>query len=219
MLRLENNVPYVYANESRDFQLLCRLYDAAFGSVKYSTDSLQHASDTTGCNDALLDLLRYKLGIFTSLSCTKDQLRLVLQVFPQIIRKKGSVQGVSYVLNLFHRLFGEGNEAPEFNIYTVANEQQVTIVFPYNLSNTQLLVELLKYVMPAGLFTNMEVVVASRPVSTLKLTDDVQVRPRNKYNSYVVDPTSDIDNTDDFAELFSTVGLTSVVEEQNSTTE
>lgn len=219
MFRLENNVPHVYVNESRDFQLMCRLFDAAFSSVKYSTDSLRHVSETSQCNDALLDLLRYKLGLFKSLSCTKDQLRMILEVFPYVTRKKGSIQAVAAVLNLFHRMFGEGNPPPEFNIYTISQDKQLVITFPYDLKNTQLLVELLMYVLPAGIFTSVEIVVATRPTMTLYANDFVRYKKRDRFNSDVVNPTlSSSTNAADIAELIGTIGLTPVVDESKDKT-
>lgn len=214
MFRLENNVPHVYVNESRDFQLLCRLYDAAFASVKYSVDSLHHASATNQCNDALLDLLRYKAGLFKPLSCTKAQLRMILEVFPFIIRQKGSVQGVSAVLNIFHRMFGEGNTPPEFNMYSVSQEKQLIVTFPYDLKNTQLLVELLHYVLPAGVFTNIEIVVATRPVTSLRTTDTVIYKKRDYTTNNVVDHES-VHSDDEMSEFIGTVGLTTIVNEIN----
>lgn len=213
MFRLENNVPHIYVNESRDFQLLCRLFDAAFASVKYSTDSLTHASDTAVCNDALLDLLRYKVGLFSPLSCTKDQLRMIIESFPFMIRTKGSIQSVSAVLNLFHRMFGDGNNPPEFNVDTVANETVLRIIFPYNLKNTQLLVELLKLILPAGIFTDIEIVVATVLRMRISLDDRANVTVRDYRHQHVVNPGEIEVESDDMEELIGSVGLTTIVDE------
>ena len=37
MFRVENNVPDVYVQESRDFQLFCKLYDLAFQGSRFQS--------------------------------------------------------------------------------------------------------------------------------------------------------------------------------------
>ena len=72
MFRTQNNVPEIYVNGSRDFQLLCRLKDAMFGGVKYNIDSLKHTSNTMEMNNILLpkeiqyEEIKTEHGIFTS---------------------------------------------------------------------------------------------------------------------------------------------------------
>ena len=45
MFRIQDNVPEVYVEESRDFQLFSRIYDFAFQSCKLRVDSLQYSND------------------------------------------------------------------------------------------------------------------------------------------------------------------------------
>ena len=47
MFRLQNNVPEVYVDKSRDFQLFCRLYDSCFGGVKFSIDSMSRLTNAS----------------------------------------------------------------------------------------------------------------------------------------------------------------------------
>ena len=60
IFRLQSNVPEIYINESRDFQLLCRLYDCVLGGVKLDIDTLENIIDTRSCNSILLQLLELK---------------------------------------------------------------------------------------------------------------------------------------------------------------
>ena len=105
MFRVENNVPDIYVNESRDFQLIARLYDLAIQSSRFSIDSLVYASDTMKCNEQLLPLLATKLGIFDNLKLTDLQYRQILSAFPYIIRYKGSPTAIQLVLRLFGRMY------------------------------------------------------------------------------------------------------------------
>ena len=46
ILKSEKMVPYVYPNESRDFQLLLRLYDYLINGVKHDIDQIKNVVDT-----------------------------------------------------------------------------------------------------------------------------------------------------------------------------
>ena len=81
MFLVENNVPDVYVQESRDFQLFSRLYDLVFQSSRFSIDSIPYASDTMHCNDALLPLIATKVGFFTDVNLTNYSHRKVLSAF------------------------------------------------------------------------------------------------------------------------------------------
>ena len=50
LFRTQDNVPEIYVNESRDFQLLCRLKDVMINGVKYAIDSINHTSNTLEMN-------------------------------------------------------------------------------------------------------------------------------------------------------------------------
>lgn len=94
MFRLQNHVPEVYADQSRDFQLFCRLYDACFCGVKFSIDSMARVTSTQFCDSSILELLKTKLGLFSTVTVDTNELRYLLQAFPTIIRYKGSKQSV-----------------------------------------------------------------------------------------------------------------------------
>ena len=47
-------MPQIYINESRDFQLISRLYDVLFSGVKYDIDSMVNILDATLTRDDLL---------------------------------------------------------------------------------------------------------------------------------------------------------------------
>lgn len=146
MFRIENNVPDVYPEESRDFQLLSRLGDLVFHQVKTSTDSLKNVSNTLLCDNSLLSLLSTKVGMFTDLDNIEETAhRKALSAFPYIIRYKGSMRGIRYVCNLFEQLANTNVECS----YDAAN-QNVNIVFLKYVSSIELLKVLIEYVRPAG---------------------------------------------------------------------
>ena len=54
MFRILDNVPEVYAKQSRDFQTLAVLYDLAFQQVRFNIDSLTSVSSTKECQESVL---------------------------------------------------------------------------------------------------------------------------------------------------------------------
>ena len=150
MFRLQDNVPEIYVQASRDFQLFCRLYDAIQGGVKFSIDSLQDATSTKSCNASLLELLKTKLGLFTSTEVSEENMRLVLSAFPYIMRCKGSLRGVHYILNLFSRLTDEHEAIGIIDEEKLTTDHELHVTFPRDLKNDTLLIELLKLILPAG---------------------------------------------------------------------
>ena len=87
--RIKDSVPEIYLKESRDFQLLCDLYDLVNSGVKFDIDTITHLSDTNFCRGAMLRLLQEKLGLTLRDEVTDDTLRKILKCFPFIIRNKG----------------------------------------------------------------------------------------------------------------------------------
>lgn len=150
MFRIQNNVPEVYPDKSRDFQMFCRLFDVAFNSVKQSIDTMENITDTMSCDAVLLPLLKDKLGFFSSFELSDTELRYVLQAFPTIIRYKGSQQAITYITNLYSRLVSPISSAAEVELRVDNGNYTLEVSSEKAVAKTQLLFELLKYVLPTG---------------------------------------------------------------------
>jgi len=150
MFRVQNNVPEVYPDKSRDFQMFCRLFDVSFNSVKQSIDSLQYVTDTQACDARLLPLLKSKLGFFSNLDLSDTDIRYVLQAFPTIVRYKGSYQALVYVTNLYSRLVSSIATSEEVRILSNKEEYRIEVSSEKAVAKSELLFELLKYVLPTG---------------------------------------------------------------------
>ena len=88
VIRLQNETPEVYTEQSRDFQLLCRVYDCVINSIKFDVDSIKKISSTRDIRATLLPLLQTKLGFFSNSIMSDEALRTILEAFPLIIKKK-----------------------------------------------------------------------------------------------------------------------------------
>ena len=105
VIRLQEMTPQIYTDESRDFQLLSRLYDSVFNGLKFDTDSILDLIDTKECRTSVLQLLQTKLGFFTERKIDDEKLRSILECFPILVRNKGSLRAIKETLYLFLRMY------------------------------------------------------------------------------------------------------------------
>ena len=98
MLRYQEMVPDYYIEASRDFQVLCRMYDFTLNSLKYNIDSMQQLTDTRNIKDTVLPLLGDKLGIYDKEAFSNRQL---LDALPIAMKYKGSLKSIKILLNAF----------------------------------------------------------------------------------------------------------------------
>lgn len=151
LIRLQNNTPETYQNQSRDFQLLCRLYDCIVNGVKFDIDSMVHLINTDDCNTKLLQLLQTKLGFFSDKDITDDDLRYVLKAFPVIIKNKGSFLAIKQAVWVYLKIQHIDTDVT----ITITDKDDilpclVQIGIKSSFRDTTILDELLKYILPTG---------------------------------------------------------------------
>ena len=98
MLRVQELVPDYYIEKSRDFQVLCRLYDFTFNALKYNIDSMSTITDTRMAKDTILPLIGEKFGIYDKEAYSN---RYLLEALPIALKYKGSLKAVSILINAF----------------------------------------------------------------------------------------------------------------------
>lgn len=153
IIRLQNNTPPVYTEESRDFQLLCRIYDCIINAVKLDIDSIPTIVDTSQCLSSILPLLQTKVGFFTENTLQDKELRYAIEAFPYIVKKKGSREGIIECLNLFLQV----NNILKSSQVIITNESinkedeyTIKILIESEVKDISLLEELIKYIVPTG---------------------------------------------------------------------
>ena len=159
MFRVQDNVPEIYINESRDFQLVSRLYDLLFSGVKYDIDTMVNVLDATLSKDSVLQLMCTKIGFFPRIEIDANVLKYIIASFPYIIKNKGSKLGIQYAVNAI--LKSENNAAstsrPHIEIINKLQQEDDTLqeytIYIYttvSLFNRSALEEVLRYVLPIG---------------------------------------------------------------------
>lgn len=181
MLRTQNLTPDVYYRQSRDFQFIGRLFDVVLNSCRTESNILYSLPFSENSPDELLQLAAYTFGLkLKTTSYTSAQLRAVLQVFSLAIRNKGSI----YAIDLLCRsLLRAENIDDDFMILTKDDNTELILSLPPKFSAVALLMEVLNYVLPAGVsyYITKTVVSAYTPDTELGVnTDSVRF---NHYNT------------------------------------
>ena len=171
MINVQEMTPQIYTEESRDFQLLSRLYDSVFNGLKFDTDSIVELIDTQQCRTSVLQLLQTKLGFFTEKKIDDEKLRKVLECFPMLVKNKGSLKAVKETLYLFLRMYSVSSELEVYYLKTPYSDP-FTEDMPCVLANgklpennsliirihsfetkpdTTVIEEIFRYILPAGI--------------------------------------------------------------------
>lgn len=164
MIRYQEMVPDWYIEKSRDFQVLCHMYDFVMNGVKYNTDSMLNLTDTRRVKNTVLPLLGDKLGIYDREAYSNRQL---LDALPIAIKYKGALKSIHVLLNAFldsMNVFDTvlalyaTNEEEAQEINDVLRRDDIvpfTIVIIFNtfpsLTNLHVLDEYMKMVIPTGM--------------------------------------------------------------------
>ena len=153
--RTQKNVPDVYINESRDFQLLGRLLDSVVNDSRFYIEGIKNIISVKTCPSNLLPLLATKIGFFSKYNFQDEQLRGILQAFPWLIRYKGSKRAIYQSIFLFFRLSGIN---PNFlvdivNIHDSTSYEEdytIYITFVSKPLQTNILDAIFEYILPPG---------------------------------------------------------------------
>lgn len=181
-----NRVPDAYFNESRDFQMLCNLYDCLDMGVKFDIDSILNLTSTDLIHENALPHLQTKLGFFTNLKISGETLRNILKGFPYLLKYKGSREGIIKCIQLF---LNSSNLERDSNIEVINKQMQkdilgyqvnqdiyiVKINLKSEILDVTLLDEMLKYIIPAGYGVNYVFYGDSKLETIIKYKDSVTV--------------------------------------------
>lgn len=160
--RLEDNVPGVYTDRSRDFQLLCRIIDIYLCGSINRTANMRNQLDLDNCNEDLLWAIAYMQGFTTKKFVPPAVLRNICKVFPYCIKRKGTAEAVrvaAYAVLSVDRLISGIDVTPisggaehdssstqePYTIYIECNVQS-TYQSPY----LRYLDEVLAFILPTG---------------------------------------------------------------------
>ena len=145
MISFYDQVPSVYVSASRDFQYLSWLINIVLNSVKHNVDGLYNLPNT-GADPRLTELLATTLGFKVKRKYDQKQLATIVSIIPRILKYKGTIEAVMLVGKA---LITTSGAAGTFKCNLENNCLKITL--PEELVDTILFMDLLPYILPAGL--------------------------------------------------------------------
>lgn len=148
MIKIQDSVPSVYYNNSRDFQLIGHLFDLVLNAIKTDADLLFNLPLSINSDDQLLELMAYTFGLrLDGAKYSSKQLRAVCSVAPQMMKAKGSIKAVQLLCTALMHADGLEDQ------FTLGVEQDTELVvsLPPTASCREIILEILPYVLPAGM--------------------------------------------------------------------
>lgn len=166
MIRTYRNVPEYYYNESRDFQLIGRIFEAVFNHSKTATDNIANTSLSKDSESTLIDLVTKTIGFESKHKYDMADLMALSNSFKSILKIKGTKKSIEDCVRV---LLKAQNIDEKFEVlvdtsYTIVggktvHNRLITIYMPIEVKDIALLEDMLDYVLPAGF--NYAIVIAS----------------------------------------------------------
>lgn len=153
MIRTEKLIPQVYYDESRDFQVLGRLFDAIANYGKMNID-LMLSPETKESPSQIVKLLATFVGFVTKHNYDNSNLVAVCRSFGSLLREKGSMSAITDAVNIL--LNSQGIKLKYGTVVSVDKDlagrslHAVNIYVPTQLKDVNLLEDLFEYILPAG---------------------------------------------------------------------
>lgn len=170
MIRLQDNTPAYYIEQSRDFQLLCRLFDIVNFSGKNNADALVTLLQPALTKSTLLKLLCAKAGFISNFYLDDDILRNIAAGFPFIIKRKGTLQGIALAVNTILKAENNPQSAERIEFVIDNTNYKIIVLTPITLYNKVALLELFKYVVPTGIDISIQTYTAQGNVGQVNST-------------------------------------------------
>ena len=155
MINLYNQVPTIYSEASRDFQYLSWLINIVLNSVKHNVDDMYNLPKPS-VDSKLSELLAFTLGFKVRRNYNTEQLLALVNIIPSLLKYKGTAYAVSLAGNALIKASGALGDCiialeEEDDIKKLKEKGILKVVLPKDLVDTTLFIDLLPYILPAGI--------------------------------------------------------------------
>lgn len=181
LFKLEENVPDIYVEMSRDFQLLCRVYDIFVNSNIITQSKIRQQLNIDQIDDKLLKLLAGRLGFSSDNYIPTEVMRSILLQFPFMIKNKGTKVGIEQAIRSVIKQTSKVNSVYVSDITIATGEIKITVESDdASAVDMSYLSNVLKYVVPVGYTVNVIISQASTGSTIIR-------NSRRKLKARVVD--------------------------------
>jgi len=159
MIKTQKNVPDYYYNESRDFQLFGRIFEAVFNHSKTATDTITNTPLSSNYDPSLLDLVTKTIGFELKRKYDVPNLLALVNSFKSILKIKGTKKSIEDCVrillkaqNINERFAVEIDSSVSENSEDTIYNKEALIYIPKEVKDVALLEDMLDYVLPAGFY-------------------------------------------------------------------
>ena len=146
MIKIKNQIPDIYYDASRDFQILGHLYEVVLNYTKTNADMLYLLPNGIETDTRATELLATTLGFKLRRNYDKAQLAALVSIFPRLLKIKGTKTAIDLAGNALVKASGVPGK-----FESKIENHVLTIKIPIELSDITLFIDLLPYILPFGL--------------------------------------------------------------------
>lgn len=185
MIDIIKQTPAEYSKQSRDYQVIARLYTALFNYSKMYIDDL----NVWGQNiDNKLSILRAKtLNFDIKHTWDLDELEAVTSCFKYLVRNKGTKIALSYCISILLRILNLSSKVTSNSVQIDETNLNVTIWADVNSVSSGVIEDLIAHLLPTGWMYRLIQYSESNPesdASTEIFYDKDNIRHAEIKNSY-----------------------------------
>ena len=153
MLKIQNLLPSIYYEESRDFQVFGRSFEVVYNYLKTNVDLVNENPVDARSSELLINLVTRTLGFESKHEYDIDDLRMLCCVFMRCLRKKGTKSAIE---DAIQGLLNVQRISSGFSVDIIHenNDVLLNISLPAELRDVVLLEDLFDYILPAGILYN-----------------------------------------------------------------
>lgn len=179
MIYNRDNVPSAYANKSRDYQVLLKLFDLITNFIKLDLETFNLLLSPQSCIDHMLPLLASYMEYNYDYNETHSANRTIMRYFPKLLRHKGNEIGMKSAMILSCDISDENIPNLEEIIasYDYANAT-IYIYYPSYLNKVRDLIEVVR---PAGMRIVMLSYDKIEAVEVIGIYDDLMIINQEDY--------------------------------------
>jgi len=147
MIDIIKNTPREYSKQSRDYQVIARLYSALFNYSKMYIDNMQVWNSDIDDN---LAILRAKtLNLDTEHSWDLTDLEAITSCFKYLISRKGAVEAIKSLICILMKV--QNLDGTVDNSTVTIKDNNLNIRIEDSLVTMGIIEDLFKYILPAGI--------------------------------------------------------------------
>ena len=158
--------PAEYSAQSRDYQVIARLYTALFNLSKMYIDNNHFW--TNDIDKKLSRLRAFTLNFRNKYEWDLDELKVVSSCFKYLMFRKGTKQALKYCIYILMRIKNLEGTITDNSIEIKNNN--IIIKIPENLTNLGAIEDLIRYLIPAGFSYRIIKYVEFNPNAKTKIT-------------------------------------------------